>query len=71
VGRHLLISLSITSSLISFLNPCSHIISAPRVAVAVRSVIGTSLMHQALVMGVDLLVLAPVPGLRAAAVIES
>jgi hypothetical protein len=41
-----------------------------RVAVAARSVIGTSLniTHQALVMGVDLLDLAPVPGLRAAAV---
>jgi hypothetical protein len=40
------------------------------VAVAARSVIGTSLniTHQALVMGVDLLDLAPVPGLRAAAV---
>jgi hypothetical protein len=42
---------------------------AQRVAVAARSVIGTSLniTHQALVMGIDLLGLAPVPGLRAVA----
>jgi hypothetical protein len=57
----------------------SHLIPEPtlthpisptqRVAVAARSVIGTSLniTHQALVTGVDLLDLAPVPGLRAAA----
>ncbi|KIM89615.1 hypothetical protein PILCRDRAFT_812439 [Piloderma croceum F 1598] len=44
-------------------------VTRKRVAVAARSVIGTSLniTHQALVMGVDLLDLAPVPGLRVAA----